>query len=579
MDKGQLRVLLIEDDPDDYLLTTELIAEIPGSKMVLEWASDYDAGIAALGRCEHDACLLDYRLGKKDGILLLREALSLGCKAPVILLTGERDRDLAMQALEAGAADYLVKGEIDADSLERSIRYALQQNRHAIELQEKVAERTAELEEANSALRQSAEQVRALFEAAEAARLTAEAAKSRAEAATRAKDDFLAALSHELRTPLNPALLLATSLAEDKGLPASVRADINVIAKGIALQARLVDDLLDITRITGGKLRLELRPIDAHAALRHAYEILRADITELAIEVTLDLDAPRHTIKADAVRLQQIFWNVLKNAVKFTPSGGSVVVRTCNPAANPETLEVEISDTGIGIEREMLSRVFDAFVQEEHDHGHRFGGVGLGLAITHKLVELQNGRIEARSGGRGEGSTFRIELPLEDAQAQGNEGPVASAPASAPFSRRILLVEDHEQTRETLVRLLQKRGHYVVGAGSCKTARESADSCDFDLVISDLGLPDGEGHSLMAELSEAHGLPGIALSGYGMDQDIVRSRASGFCAHLTKPVDIRSLETAIASAPKLTRAREETDDYCAPLSVITSSASGRLKQA
>ena len=141
MDKGQLRVLLIEDDPDDYLLTTELLAEIPGSKIAFDWATDYDAGLAALARCEHDACLLDYRLGKKDGILLLREALKLDCKAPVILLTGEGDRDLAMQALEAGAADYLVKGEIDAGALERSIRYALQQKQHATELQEKVAER------------------------------------------------------------------------------------------------------------------------------------------------------------------------------------------------------------------------------------------------------------------------------------------------------------------------------------------------------------------------------------------------------------------------------------------------------
>ena len=302
MDEGQLRVLLIEDDPDDYLLTTELLAEIPGNKIAFEWATDYETGLAALNRCEHDACLLDYRLGRKDGLLLLREALTRVCKAPVILLTGEGDRDLALQALDAGAADYLVKGEIDSVALERPIRYAMQQNQNATLLKEKVEERTAELVQANTALRESAQQIRALFETAEAARLAAEAAKSRAEAATRAKDDFLAALSHELRTPLNPALLLATSLADDMSLPAQVRDDINVIAKGIALQSRLVDDLLDITRITGGKLRLDLHPIDAHAALRHAYGILRADVREQAIEVTLDLAAPRHTIHADAVR-------------------------------------------------------------------------------------------------------------------------------------------------------------------------------------------------------------------------------------------------------------------------------------
>ncbi len=554
MEKGQLRVLLIEDDPDDYLLTTELLAEIPASKIAFEWATDYETGLAALNRCDHDACLLDYRLGRRDGLVLLREALNLGCRAPVILLTGEGDRDLALKALDAGAADYLVKGEIDAVALERSIRYAMQQNQNAALLKEKVEERTAELVQANAALRESAQQIHALFETAEAARLAAEAAKGRAEDATRAKDDFLAALSHELRTPLNPALLLATSLAEDPELPAHVRDDINVIARGIALQARLVDDLLDITSITGGKLRLDLRPIDAHAALRHAYEILRADVRAQDIEVTHELAAPRHTIHADAVRLQQIFWNVLKNAVKFTPSGGAVTVRTANPAEKPETLQVEITDNGIGIEPEMLGRVFDAFIQEEHDRGHRFGGMGLGLAISHRLVELQNGRIEAESEGRGHGATFRIELPLAEVETSTDDLPVAATPAAtAASARNILLVEDHEQTRTTLMQLLRRRGHKVIGVGSMEAARAHAGDCD--LLISDLGLPDGDGYELMAELSHAHGLPGIALSGYGMEQDIAKSRASGFCAHLTKPVDIRTLDTAIAAAPHPVAAR------------------------
>ena len=549
--KGPFRVLLVEDDPDDYLLTSELLQEIPGVEIALDWVQDFDAGMVEVARCRHDAVLLDYRLGKGDGLKLLREALEHDCKAPVILLTGVGDRDTALQALAAGAADYLVKGEIDAAALERSIRYALQQKRNAAELEDKVAERTAELEKANAALRESEKQIRALLETAESARQSAEAAKGRAEAATRAKDDFLAALSHELRTPLNPALLLATSLAEDHTLPAQARDDINVIAKGIALQARLVDDLLDITRITGGKLRLDLHPIDAHAALQHAYEILRSDIREQQIAFTLDLAAPCHTIKADAVRLQQIFWNILKNAVKFTPRGGAVIVRTCNPLENPETLEVEITDTGVGIAPEMIGRVFDAFIQEDHDHGHRFGGIGLGLAISQRLVELQNGRIQAESKGRGHGATFRIQLPLDRSEALATALPaIAQPPIAPPASRRILLVEDHEQTRATLVQLLQRRGHVVAGVGTTTAARERAAAGDCDLVISDLGLPDGDGHALMSELHQSYGLPGIALSGYGMDDDIARSRASGFCAHLTKPVDIHVLESAIAAAPQ-----------------------------
>jgi signal transduction histidine kinase len=547
--KGPFRVLLIEDDPDDHLLTAELLAEIPGVQIAIDWVQDFDSGMSEIGHCRHDAVLLDYRLGKGDGLLLLREALRHGCKAPVIVLTGDGDRDLALQAITAGAADYLVKGQIDAIDLERSIRFALQQKRHAIELEEKVAERTAELEEANATLREREKQIRGLLETAESARLAAEAAKSRAEAATRAKDDFLATLSHELRTPLNPALLLATSMADDASLSPAVRADIDVIAKGIALQAQLVDDLLDTTRITGGKLRLDIRPIDAHAALCHAHNILRSEINDREIKVKLELAAEQHTIKADAVRLQQIFWNVLKNAVKFTPQGGNVTVRTRNPESKPDKLEVEIIDTGVGIEPAMVSKVFDAFTQENSLRGHRFGGIGLGLAITQRLVEMQQGSISAHSEGRGRGATFRIEMPLETVLPPDAPLVAGMAADGSAAGRHILLIEDHDQTRATLSQLLARRGHCVDGVATIDAARKRAAAGECDLIISDLGLPDGDGHKLMAELQDTYGLPGIALSGYGMDQDIARSRTSGFFAHLTKPVDIQALESAIAAAP------------------------------
>ncbi|PZR74036.1 MAG: hypothetical protein DLM52_10050 [Chthoniobacterales bacterium] len=443
--------------------------------------------------------------------------------------------------------------------LERSIRYALQKKRNALELEDKVAQRTAALEEANAALRESEQQIRALLSTAEAARLSAEAAKIRAEAATRAKDDFLAALSHELRTPLNPALLLATSLAEDAELPERVRKDIDVIAQGIALQARLVDDLLDLTSITGGKLRLEIAPLDAHASLHRVQEILRADIEAREIKLALNLEAPRPWIKADAVRVQQIFWNVLKNAIKFTPIGGAITVRTANPKRREEMLEVEITDTGIGIAPEMRDRIFDAFIQEEHEQGHRFGGIGLGLAITQRLVGLQHGRIQAESEGRDRGATFRIELPLVAAgEIPGAMQSPNAVSARASTPRRILLVEDHDQTRATMAQLLERRGHTVDSAPTAEVAHAKAASGVYDLLISDLGLPDGDGHQLMAELHRRYGFSGIALSGYGMDDDVARSRASGFCAHLTKPVDIRALESAIATAPHHAGGERET---------------------
>ncbi|MGH8165379.1 MAG: response regulator, partial [Rhodanobacteraceae bacterium] len=214
-------------------------------------------------------------------------------------------------------------------------------------------------------------------------------------------------------------------------------------------------------------------------------------------------------------------------------------------------LEVEIVDTGIGIEPEMLGRVFDTFFQEDHNQGHRFGGVGLGLAISRRLAEMQNGRIEAESKGRGCGATFRIELPLASEAALAEIAPVAASATESAFRpRRILLVEDHDQTRSTLVQLLQRRGHVVADVATMAAARERAVLGDCDLLISDLGLPDGDGRKLMTELHQRYGLPGIALSGYGMDNDIARSRTSGFFAHLTKPVDIRALDSAIAAAPR-----------------------------
>jgi PAS domain S-box-containing protein len=394
---------------------------------------------------------------------------------------------------------------------------------------------------AEEALRESERRYRELFASAEAAR-------QRAEAATRAKDDFLAALSHELRTPLNPALLLATSLASDATVPGSVREDLETISRGISLQVRLVDDLLDLTRITGGKLSLTLEPVDVHEALKQALEMVNFEIRERRTAVTLDLGAPHHSMQADAVRLQQIFWNVLKNAVKFTPRGGVITVRTLIRPDQPGTLVVEISDTGTGIAPDMLERIFDSFAQEEHGSVHRFGGLGLGLSISRRLVELHHGTIRASSEGRGKGATFCIELPL--AAAAEVAAPDKKPPAPPrPGGRLILLVEDHDMTRATLARLLELRGHTVFPAGAAAEALRLAATHVCDLVISDLGLPDGDGCTLMATLRAAHRLPGIAMSGYGAEADVGRSQESGFFHHLTKPVGIHNLEAAIAAAP------------------------------
>jgi PAS domain S-box-containing protein len=238
-------------------------------------------------------------------------------------------------------------------------------------------------------------------------------ARDRAVAASKAKDNFLAALSHELRTPLTPVLLLASEESTNPRLPPEVRADFEMIAKNVALEARLIDDLLDLTRITRGKLTLDLRPVDVHGVLQDALATVRDDFAEKRIDLQVKLGAPRHGVQGDPVRLQQVFWNVLKNAAKFTPEGGSVVVETS--VVDHHRLLVRVTDTGIGLTPAELERIFDAFSQGEHADTparHKFGGLGLGLAISERLAQLHRGALRARSPGRDQGATFEIELPL-----------------------------------------------------------------------------------------------------------------------------------------------------------------------
>lgn len=387
-------------------------------------------------------------------------------------------------------------------------------------------------------------------------------ARDRALAASRAKDDFLARLSHELRTPLNPVLLLASDAANNPELPAAVRADFEMIATNITLEARLIDDLLDLTRIARGKMVLELHPFDLHAVLEDVAQMVRADAAKKSVAIKLELGAPHPTVLADDVRLKQIFWNVLQNAVKFTAPGGSVRLTTeANIVEGRPVLLTRVIDTGIGMTDAELQRVFEAFEQGDHAtrDAHRYGGLGLGLAISRMLVELHSGNIRAESDGPGKGTTFMVELPslatpIEDSDSHEDHMPAlacALPPREDSTSRptpRILLVEDHSPTRLALANLLLRRRCEVVTAPDIASARTLVRSGEFDLLISDIGLPDGNGCDLMSELRAQYGLIGIALTGYGSHEDLSRSEAAGFTAHLTKPVSMQALDAALAAA-------------------------------
>jgi signal transduction histidine kinase/ActR/RegA family two-component response regulator len=383
-----------------------------------------------------------------------------------------------------------------------------------------------------------------------------------AQAANVAKDQFLATLSHELRTPLTPVLAVISSLEGDGSLPAKVRERLAMVRRNVELEARLIDDLLDLTRIARGKLELSRRQTDLRQIVERAVEnCCSQDMTSGRLTIVKDLEAADPTIWADSPRLSQVFANLLNNAVKFTPPGGTITVRSWFEPPSTANIEegeivVQVSDTGVGIRPSALGQVFNAFVQGDRGTARRVGGLGLGLAISKAIVELHGGRVSAESAGIGCGATFTVRLPIgrsgvETGEAVEAEGRGAQrAETSRPL--HILLAEDHIDTAEALATLLEGLGHKITVAGTVAGAlaavAEAAGTADgpIDLVISDLGLPDGSGLDLMRELSCRYRLPGIALSGYGMEEDIQKSRQAGFARHLTKPVTLNVLKDVIA---------------------------------
>ena len=370
-------------------------------------------------------------------------------------------------------------------------------------------------------------------------------AKESAESANKAKDQFLAVLSHELRTPLTPVLAAVSARQAQEELPEELRADMDLIRRNVEMEAKLIDDLLDVTKISRGKLELHPEIVDAHLLLQTALDICQKEIGAKYLDISLSLRADPHHVRADPTRLRQVFWNLLKNAVDFTPEGGRISLRTTNTDGR---LKIEIKDTGVGIRAELLPKIFYAFEQGGQDQkvSTRFGGLGLGLNIAKTVVEMHHGTLTAFSEGECKGATFTVELPFV---APASEPPQPPPPSSslAPTERplKILLVDDHPDTLLTMSKLLRKWGCSIVTADCVQAALEQAARDSFDLLISDLGLPDGSGLDIMRELKHRYALRGIALSGYGTEEDIRQSLEAGFEEHLTKPVSFQDLRRAI----------------------------------
>ena len=379
---------------------------------------------------------------------------------------------------------------------------------------------------------------------AEEAQLRLCDAKDEAVAANRAKDQFLAVLSHELRTPLTPVLTAVLDLESEPGLSPAVMSALGMVRRNVELEARLIDDLLDLTRISKGRLQLMLGTVDAHALLNSALEICEGDITAKRQSVELSMSAGRHHVGADSARLQQVLWNLIKNAVKFTAENGRIAISTRNDSEG--RLQIRIADSGVGIDADALPRIFNAFEQGERSITRQFGGLGLGLAISRALAEAHGGEITAYSEGRGAGATFTLSLPTIDAIEAVSPTVPSRQPDIGISNLRILLVDDHDDTIRSMKKLLERIGHEVRTASSVAGALASADSAPFDLLISDIGLPDGSGMDLVRQLNgrlrTGRPLKAIAISGFGMEEDMRRSREAGFADHLTKPVNFQQLE-------------------------------------
>lgn len=381
-------------------------------------------------------------------------------------------------------------------------------------------------------------------------------AREASEKANAAKDHFLATLSHELRTPLTPVLALISELAADDSLPTKVTEALATMKRNVELEARLIDDLLDLTRVVQSKLELHSELLTVGAVTAAAVDTCITELEAKNLFLIRKLHDPSQQFVGDGARLTQILWNLLKNAIKFTPSGGTITVSTyIHSQEEQREVIFEVTDTGIGIDPSFIERLFLAFEQGGKNVTQQYGGLGLGLAISRALAEAHGGKLTARSEGTNQGSSFMLSIPIRVLPAAPLADSLPTQKIAEPNFRpktspRLLYVEDHVDTAKVLSGVLTRNGYQVILANSVASALETAaqeiNNGGLDLVISDLGLPDGSGLQLMSELSQRYGLRGIALSGYGMEADVEASRAAGFVHHIIKPVDTTRLRAALS---------------------------------
>lgn len=527
--KGKPLVLVAEDNPEmNRFMTGILSAEF----RVCSAFDGHEALRLALEE-KPDLVLTDMMMPRMSGEELIRrmsEHESLR-GVPVILVTARAEDDLKSNLLNAGAHDFIRK-PFGVQELLVRVRNQITAKRVRDTLQSELASHTHDIDKLALEI---AVRTRALSQAKEAA-----------ESASHAKDQFLAVLSHELRTPLTPVLMAATAMEQSGDLSPGAKNSIRMIRRNIELEARLIDDLLDLTRAARNKLQLELETFDLHALLQSAVEITEADVPGRSPRVQLDLAASRHYVRGDWPRLLQVFWNLIQNSLKFTPPEGEIWIRT--RTEDGHRIRVEVSDTGLGIQPATLPRVFEAFEQGRPEVTRRFGGLGLGLSVARSLVEAHGGTIAAASEGVGRGTTLTVELETTDSVSSLPPEESSDLLETPARGLRMLFVEDHADTRETTLKILRRWGHEVEVAETFESASRILEADGFDVLLTDVGLPDGDGTNLLPIARRHHpGVVGIAVSGFGMEKDLEASREAGFAEHIIKPVALGRLKTVLES--------------------------------